>query len=122
MLGSVNDILSVSMVKYKDGHSLVRRTTKCLCILKDKHAYTLCLKFSHLFCFIQAQGGTVAAHKNVLAASSEYFNAMFSHQMAESSASEVTLEGVDVSMLQHLITFMYTGVLQGMTIRYSLSH
>ena len=66
------------------------------------------------FYFLQAEGGTISAHKNVLAASCEYFNAMFSHQMAESSATEVALEGVNINILQHLITFMYTGVLQGM--------
>ena len=59
------------------------------------------------------QGGTVRAHKNVLAASCEYFSAMFSNQMAESVAAEVTLEGINVHMLQHLVEFIYTGVLQG---------
>ncbi len=40
---------------------------------------------------------------------------MFSHQMAESSAELVILEGVSVQMLQLVIDFMYTGVLQGGT-------
>ena len=33
--------------------------------------------------------------------------------MAESIAGEVTLDGVNVHMLQHLIDFIYSGVLQG---------
>ena len=41
--------------------------------------------------------------------------------MAESIAGEVTLEGVNVHMLQHLVDFIYTGVLQGTNLIYLMS-
>ena len=40
--------------------------------------------------------------------------------MAESVAGEVTLEGVNIHMLQHLVDFIYTGVLQGRDCEMSL--
>ena len=51
------------------------------------------------------------AHRVVLAASSPYFNAMFSHEHRESKLSKVTLNGIDPSALKELIEFAYSATL-----------
>lgn len=50
----------------------------------------------------------VVAHKNVLAASSPYFHAMFTGDMAESRAPSVTIGGIDGAALALLVDFIYT--------------
>lgn len=50
-------------------------------------------------------------HRVVLAASSPYFNAMFTNQHLESSMSRVELNGMDAGALKSLIDFAYTSVL-----------
>ncbi|CAF1104954.1 unnamed protein product [Didymodactylos carnosus] len=47
-------------------------------------------------------------HKNVLAATSPYFRAMFTGEMFESSQSLVTLNGVDADAIAELIEYAYT--------------
>ncbi|VVC42402.1 BTB/Kelch-associated,BTB-kelch protein,BTB/POZ domain,Kelch-type beta propeller,Kelch repeat type [Cinara cedri] len=49
------------------------------------------------------------AHRLVLASSSPYFYAMFNDDMAEKLQSEVELHDVDLSALQLLIEYSYTG-------------
>lgn len=51
------------------------------------------------------------AHKNVLAASSDYFMAMFNGQMAVVTDS-VTIQEISVDAMELLLNFMYTGELQ----------
>ncbi len=48
------------------------------------------------------------AHKTILAASSNYFRAMFSHGFKESSASEVNIDG-DPKVFELLLEYAYTG-------------
>lgn len=47
------------------------------------------------------------AHKNVLAASSPYFEAMFLSGMAESHQKEVTLQGIDADAFDSIVGLIY---------------
>ncbi|XP_070563769.1 kelch-like protein 24 [Ptychodera flava] len=51
----------------------------------------------------------ITCHRAVLALCSCYFNAMFSHDMQESHIQNVTLNGVQPSILSTIIEFLYTG-------------
>ena len=51
----------------------------------------------------------LAAHRVVLAAASQYFDAMFSADMVESKQKEIVLHGIEFSALVDLINFCYTG-------------
>lgn len=52
------------------------------------------------------------AHRVVLAASSMYFRAMFTRQMAESGQRRIVIQGVEPAALSSLIKFSYTCVLE----------
>ncbi|CAL4124027.1 unnamed protein product, partial [Meganyctiphanes norvegica] len=49
------------------------------------------------------------AHRIVLAAVIPYFNAMFTHDMAESKQKEITIQGIDAEAMESLINFAYSG-------------
>lgn len=49
------------------------------------------------------------AHKNVLAASSPYFRAMFSSGMKEQGRNEIELHDVSSDVFNLVISFIYTG-------------
>jgi len=51
----------------------------------------------------------IAAHRLLLAAASDYFAAMFTGNMTESSAQQVEILGVDPASLQQLVDYCYTG-------------
>ncbi|XP_069477688.1 kelch-like protein 38 [Ambystoma mexicanum] len=50
-----------------------------------------------------------ACHRNVLAASSPYFKAMFCNNFKESHQEKVDLKGVEPEILQQIILYVYTG-------------
>uniref|UniRef100_A0A0A9VQJ5 Kelch-like protein diablo n=1 Tax=Lygus hesperus TaxID=30085 RepID=A0A0A9VQJ5_LYGHE len=52
---------------------------------------------------------TFEAHKLMLAAASPYFKAMFTGGLKESQCSEVTLHGICPSIMNRLLSFIYTG-------------
>ena len=56
------------------------------------------------------EGKEFKAHRNVLAASSPYFCNMFSNDMKEKSQSSITIEAIDCSIMEELLTYLYTGV------------
>ena len=53
-------------------------------------------------------GLSVSVHRNVLAASSPYFRAMFTGCLAESSKEKIKLIDIEGKSLREVIEFMYT--------------
>ncbi|UYV69900.1 SPOPL [Cordylochernes scorpioides] len=64
-------------------------------------------KFSDVV--LKACGHTVHAHKNILAARSPVFTAMFEHDMKENRESLVEIEDMEPVVLRGMIRFIYTG-------------
>ncbi|CAH8472864.1 unnamed protein product [Schistosoma haematobium] len=58
---------------------------------------------------IKAEGREFLAHRVVLAASSDYFDAMFSSGMAESAQLEVELKSITPEIMDTLLDYVYTG-------------
>ncbi|KAM5195058.1 kelch-like protein 4 isoform 3-T3 [Hipposideros larvatus] len=54
----------------------------------------------------------IPAHRLVLCAVSDYFDAMFTNDMLEAKQEEIKMEGVDPNALNSLVQYAYTGVLQ----------
>ena len=52
------------------------------------------------------------AHRNVLAASSPYFRNMFTSDMREKTESKVTIEALTSSVMEDLLSFIYTGAVE----------
>ena len=52
---------------------------------------------------------SIRAHRIVLAANIPYFRAMFTHDMAESRQSDITMRSIDPSAAESLVNFAYTG-------------
>lgn len=50
----------------------------------------------------------IRAHKIILCASSPYFRAMFTNELAESKQTEITLRDIDENAMEILIEFCYT--------------
>lgn len=59
-----------------------------------------------------AAGRSFRAHKNILAASSPVFLAMFQHDMKEKQAGEVEIKDVDPEAVKQMLAFVYTGVIE----------
>lgn len=53
----------------------------------------------------------IAAHRNVLAAASPYFRAMFTSNFSESHMETIPIFGVDPSSLKAVVDYCYTGLL-----------
>uniref|UniRef100_A0A5K3F4Y7 BTB domain-containing protein n=1 Tax=Mesocestoides corti TaxID=53468 RepID=A0A5K3F4Y7_MESCO len=58
---------------------------------------------------VKVGGREFPAHRVVLAASSDYFDAMFSNGMAESAQLEIELKSVSADVMEALLDFVYTG-------------
>ncbi|UYV69894.1 SPOPL [Cordylochernes scorpioides] len=54
-------------------------------------------------------GHTVHAHKNILAARSPVFAAMFEHEMKENKENLVEIEHMEPEVLEEMVRFIYTG-------------
>ena len=64
---------------------------------------------SHDVTFKTSDGGSVSAHRLIIAAASPVFHAMLYGNMKESNEKEIELPSVDANCLQNLLTFVYTG-------------
>ena len=49
------------------------------------------------------------AHRLVLSAASDYFSAMFTHDLQEATQEEIRMKDVDPEALASLLQYMYTG-------------
>lgn len=49
----------------------------------------------------------IKAHKVVLAATTPYFNAMFTNSMIEATLSSINIQGIDPESMESLVDFMY---------------
>ncbi|GIY40626.1 speckle-type POZ protein-like B [Caerostris extrusa] len=58
---------------------------------------------------------TVPAHKNILAARSPVFAAMFATEMRENLTNVVDITDLEVSALRNMLTFMYSGRIENLT-------
>ncbi len=63
-----------------------------------------------LFCDIQirVEEKVFSAHKNILVASSVYFESMFTHDFLEKNASEITLRDISKTGMEAVMDFIYT--------------
>ena len=68
------------------------------------------LRHNEKFCdvYILVEDTKFPAHKNVLCASSDYFNSMFTSDFQESKKDEIELEGKS-KIFEELLEFAYTG-------------
>ena len=99
----------------------------CLCLLayaSSLHYLILCMKFLRIDSILQAyasrgvltdvdlvcEGVTIAAHRVLLAAASDYFAAMFTGTMAEASMPSVEIQGVEPAALKLLVDYCYSGI------------
>ena len=64
---------------------------------------------THDVTFKTSDGGSVSAHRVIVAAGSPVFHAMLYGNMKESSQKEIELPNVDSSTLQRLFHYIYTG-------------
>ncbi|XP_065888370.1 BTB/POZ domain-containing protein 9-like [Dysidea avara] len=64
---------------------------------------------THDVTFKTSDGGSVSAHRVIVAAGSPVFHAMLYGNMKESSQKEIKLPTVDTSMFKILLIFMYSG-------------
>ncbi|XP_065887539.1 kelch-like protein 26 [Dysidea avara] len=64
---------------------------------------------THDVTFKTSDGGSVSAHRVIVAAGSRVFHAMLYGNMKESSQKEIELPNIEEDILRHLLTFMYTG-------------
>ena len=82
----------------------------------DSHAKTLLrglyrLRLTHELHDIWLCVGSqrFAAHRNVLAAASDYFNAMFLGGLSEVDKDRVEIHGISADVFKILLEFIYTG-------------
>ncbi|GMT27521.1 hypothetical protein PFISCL1PPCAC_18818, partial [Pristionchus fissidentatus] len=72
------------------------------------------LRNDHILCdvYLLNSGHSLAAHRVVLSACSNYFRAMFSCNLSESKKMDIDMPGMDLCTLSSLIDFAYTGELR----------
>ena len=82
------------------GHELLKNLNS----LRTSHLFTdatLFIEHEELYC-----------HRNILAASSPYFRAMFTHKLREGEKAEVSFQDVSPWTLKRIIDYVYTGRLE----------
>ena len=68
---------------------------------------------THDVTFKTSDGGSVSAHRVIVAAGSPVFHAMLYGNMKESNQKEIELPNIDSSTLKDMFHFIYTGQVQG---------
>ena len=83
-----------------------------LAILKDLHSLLDSGDFSDVVLVVGAKEFRV--HKNILAARSDVFRAMFSSDMAEQVTSRVVIEDIEVEVMELLLAYVYGDRIPGL--------
>jgi len=83
------------------------------CIRENIHHF----QASGYFCDVILRGScagqkSIKAHRLILASNSEYFKAMFTHNMIESYTEEILIEAAPHEILSQIIDFCYTGTVE----------
>lgn len=96
--------LSKHHMSAKEASNYACRLLKNLCTLWQ----------DQLFCDVEIHVGshTFHAHRNVLAAGSPYFNAMFASTLVENEQKVITLHEIHPDIFQSLLNFFYTGQIE----------
>ena len=79
------------------------------------HSVLSCLQndpTTHDVIFKTADGGSLGAHRAIIAASSPVFHAMLYGKTKESKESEIYLSSINTKMLKMIFAFIYSGVVQ----------
>ncbi|GAB1608365.1 actin-binding protein IPP-like [Argonauta hians] len=98
--------------RYLSPHHLSQKETNSYACRFLKNLHSLWLE--QLLCDVEVHIGEKIfyAHRNVLAAGSPYFNAMFTSTLAENDQKVVTLLGLEPESFQSLLNFFYTGQIE----------
>jgi len=67
---------------------------------------------THDVTFMTSDGGSVSAHRVIVAAGSPVFHAMLYGNMKESSEKEINLPTIDTKTFSNLLKFIYTGMVK----------
>ena len=88
----------------------VKEAQFCTKVMKDLNEFrkegTLC------DITLNIRGVRMPAHRNVLAASSLYFRALFSSDMKEREESAVTIEELEPKVMEEILSYMYSGAVE----------
>ncbi|GFS02428.1 BTB/POZ domain-containing protein 8 [Elysia marginata] len=87
------------------------KITHDTCSSLGKDLLQMYLSQENCDCCIVVNGQKFPAHKCILSARSEYFEAMLGGHWKESQLDVVTLEGVSPQAVKHLLLFLYGGIL-----------
>ncbi|CAI9725152.1 actin-binding protein IPP [Octopus vulgaris] len=98
--------------RYLSTHHMSPKETNSYACRVLKNLYSLWQ--DQLLCDVEIQVGskTFYAHRNVLAAGSSYFNAMFTSTLVENDQKVITLQGLQPESFQSLLHFFYTGQIE----------
>lgn len=69
----------------------------------------LFLPYTKIFILYLVGERRLEAHRIVLSAASDYFDAMFTNDFGEANQNEIELQGVDPDALETLVCYCYTG-------------
>ncbi|PIO59209.1 BTB/POZ domain protein, partial [Teladorsagia circumcincta] len=77
--------------------------------MSDDMIALLAKELEHDEHILEFEGTRISAHRIVLAASSNYFKAMFTNDMAESRMHEIEMVDIKAPALETLVNYCYTG-------------
>ena len=98
----------------------VDKARESACLLGFRELYESKLLFDVT---LAVQGQELGAHRALLAASSDYFRAMFTTNYAEKNQKIIKINGVEATAMEQILNYLYTGEakLQTDTVQHILS-
>ncbi|KAI8500743.1 Kelch repeat and BTB domain-containing protein 8 [Branchiostoma belcheri] len=92
------------MLRLEDTTSQAERLLQTLQDMRQKELLTDVI--------LEVEGRSFPCHRNVLAANSPYFSAMFAGGLAESKQDRVTINGISQHIMGLILDYFYTGILE----------